>query len=186
MEAIDSSDSLSPDMEHGFEYWASRDSLAPATRDALLRAAIVLVPHENFGHQASLVFPAGTTELFRSLKEQVPSGIEVEIAVEENYYREVALHNDLIRLATMLVKLVAAPIAIGLLVEFLKVKLGSRFSKSEVEASLIVEQEGPGSRAVVRLNYKGPAATFEQTIKSDFAKAIVSKKPPPMRPTETK
>ena len=186
METSDSPDSSSHTIAHSFAYWASRNSLSSETSAALLSAAIVLVPHENFGGQARHVFPVGTTDLFRFLKEQAPDGVGVEIAVEDNDYREVALNYDVIRLATILVKLVAAPTAVGLLVEYLKSKLGSRFSKSEVEASLIVEQEGPDSRGVFSLNYKGPATTFERTINSDLAKALGSKDGHQMRQIEKK
>jgi hypothetical protein len=51
--------------EHGLEYWVSREFLSQGTSDALRRAAITLVPHENFREQAATVFANGTTEVFR-------------------------------------------------------------------------------------------------------------------------
>ena len=181
METSDSADLLSLITERGFEYWASRNSLSPFTRDALLNAKIVLVPHENFGEQVLPVFPDNTTELFRSLREQAPEGITVEIAVEDKDYREVALHSELVRLATILVQWIVAPVAVGLLVEYLKTSLGPRFSQSQVEMSLIVEQECRNGRRAFQLNYKGPAESFAQTVNSSLAKAATSEAVPPDR-----
>lgn len=163
--------SISPTIR-GTEYWASREFLSQRTRDALRHAAIVLVPHENYREQVAAVFPNGTTELFRILKERSPEGMKVEIAVEESEYREIALHYDVVRLPTILIDWVVAPILAAWLVEYLMRKLGSRFEKAEVEASLIVEQECTDGRKAFQLDYKGPASAFEKTIKGDLAKMV--------------
>lgn len=146
------------------------------TRESLRRAAIVIVPHEGFRDHDGPVFPVGTTELFRALQEQAPAGTGVEIAIEDEDYREVALHYDVVRLATLLVDHAVVPMAAAFLADYLVKKLGSRFSKSKVEASLIVEREDPDGRKSFQLDYKGPATTFEKTIKSDLAKMISNDK----------
>jgi hypothetical protein len=157
---------------HDLEYWASRDFLSPTTRESLRRAAIIVVPHERFRDHAAPVFPTGTAELFRMLQKQAPTGMGVEIAIEESEYREVTLHYDVVRLATILVKFVVAPTVVGLLVEHLKKKLGSRFFEAEVEASLVVEREDSNGRMAFQFDYKGPATAYETTIKSGLANMI--------------
>lgn len=159
----------------GFVYWASRDYLSPFTRDALLNATIVLIPHENFGDQALAVFPVNTAEFFRDLRESAPHGVTVEIAAENSDYREVALHSELMRLATILVKSIAAPIVVSLVSEFLKKRLGTRVSKSEVEMSLIVEEDSPECQRQLKFDYKGPAALFEQMLNSKVSEAFSKK-----------
>jgi len=165
-----------PSIARDLDYWASRDFLSPATRESLRRATIILVPHESFRDHAAPVFPAGTTELFRMLQKQAPEGTGVEIAIEENEYREVTLHSDIVRLATIFVKFIGAPTVVGLLVEYLKKKLGSRFFEAEVEASLIVEREDSDGRRAFQLDYKGPADAYETTVKSGLVKMIRSEK----------
>lgn len=163
--------------EHTREYWISRDYLSTETCESLRRAAIIVVPHEGFRDFDGPVFPVGTTELLRTLQEQVPPDAGVEIAIEDKDYREVALHYDVVRLATLLLDYAIVPMVAALLADYLMKKLGSRFSKSRVEASLIVEREGPEGRKAFQLEYKGPATTFEATIKSDLAKTVCSDEP---------
>ncbi|MGA2967507.1 MAG: hypothetical protein ABSD64_14965 [Terriglobales bacterium] len=145
-------------------YWSSLDSLSPETRSAVRRASIIVVPSDGFREYTGPVFPVGTIEFFRLLRERSPQEAAVEIAVDESEYKEVALHSGLVRLAGIIVKYVFAPVASGMIVEYLKTRLGSRFSKSEVEASMIVDQSDGVNHKAWQIKYKGPASTFENVV----------------------
>jgi hypothetical protein len=145
-------------------YWSSLDSLSPETKSAIGRASIIIVPDDGFRDHSGPVFPVGTVEFFRLLRERSPRGAAVEIAVNESEYKEVALHSELVRLAGVIVEYVLAPVVAGLIVEYLKTRLGSRFSKSEVEASMTVDQSDGVNHKAWQITYRGPAPTFESVV----------------------
>jgi hypothetical protein len=152
--------------DRDFRYWSSQHSLSPSTGDAVKNADIVLLPYEGFGGYDGPLYPVGTEELFLSLRETAPTGMRIELAVEDEDYKEVAIHGDIVRIAEFLVTYVAAPAAAILVAEYLKRYLGSRFSRTEVRASMTVDQGGGDERSAVRISYEGPAATFESSLKA--------------------
>jgi hypothetical protein len=153
------------EVQTGFQYWSSAKSLSCETQLAIARSDIVLVPEEGFGEYVVPLFPEGTDELFQFLRTNVPSGMNVELAAEDADYKELALHEDTVNIASVLVTLLAAPVAVGLIVEYLKNRLGSRLGKTEVRASMILDQsDGPNSKTL-RMRYEGPADAFERTMR---------------------
>lgn len=153
------------EVQTGFEYWSNAESLSLETQTAIQGSDLVLVPAEGFGDYVEPVFPKGSDELFQFLCNHVPSGMKVELAAEDKDYKELGLHADTFYVATVLVRLLVAPVAVGLIVEYLKSRLGSRLNKTEVRASMILDQtDGPNSKTL-RLSYEGPAIAFEKTMR---------------------
>ena len=157
------------EVETGFQYWSGAGFLSDQTRAAIGKSDMVLVPAEGFGDYAGPVFPVGTNELFQFLRSKVPSGISVELAVEDANYAELALHGDILHLACVLVTLLGAPVATGLIVEYLKKRLGSRLENTEVRVSLILDQGDGVDTKTIKISYEGPAHTFEKTMNEVLA-----------------
>jgi uncharacterized protein (DUF4415 family) len=157
------------EVETGFQYWSGAGFLSDETRAAIGKSDIVLVPAEGCGDYAGPVFPVGTNELFQFLRSKVPSGINVELAVEDANYAELALHGDILHLASVLVTLIGAPVATGLIVEYLKKRLGSWLHNTEVRASLILDQGNGVNSKPIKISYEGPARTFEKTMNEVLA-----------------
>jgi hypothetical protein len=155
--------------ERTLQYWSSLDSLSAETQRAVGQASIVIVPQDGFRDHTGPVFPTGTVELFRLLRERSPQSTPVEIAIDEPEYKELTLHYDLVTLAGVVVEYVVAPVVAGLLVEYLKVRLGDRFSKSDVEASITVDESDGVNHRAWEIKYKGPAPTFETTVQNAIA-----------------
>jgi len=168
--------------ERTLQYWSSLDSLSAETQRAVQKASVLIVPQNGFRDHTGPVFPTGTVELFRLLRERSPQSATVEIAVDEPQYKELTLHYDLVTLAGVVVEYVVAPVVAGLLVEYLKVRLGDRFSKSEVEASITVDQSDGVSHRAWEIKYKGPAPTFENTVQRAIA-ALAQPEPKPVENT---
>lgn len=150
--------------ERTLQYWSSLDSLSAEAQRALQQASIVIVPQDGFREHTGPVFPTGTIELFRLLRERSPQTTSVEIAIDDSEYKELTLHYDLVTLAGIVAEYVLAPVVTGLLVDYLKRRLGDRFSKSEVEASMTVDQSDGSNHRAWEIKYKGPAQTFESTV----------------------
>jgi predicted DNA binding CopG/RHH family protein len=152
------------EVQTGFQYWSSAESLSRETQLAVQKSDIVLVPEEGFGDYVGPLFPKGTDDLFQFLRANAPSGMNVELAAEDADYKELSLHGDIVSIATVLVTLLVAPVAVGLIVEYLKNRLGSRLGKTEVRASMILDQgDGPNSKTLI-MRYEGPANAFEKTM----------------------
>jgi predicted DNA binding CopG/RHH family protein len=166
------------EVQTSFQYWSNAESLTVETQMAIQRSDIVLVPAAGFGDYTEPVFPKGTDELFQFLCANAPSGIKVELAAEDEDYKELALHADVVYIATVLVRLVVAPLAIGLIVEHLKNRLGSRLGKTEVRASMILDQtDGPNSKTL-KLSYEGPAIAFEKTMREALSSVVSGTRTP--------
>jgi hypothetical protein len=152
------------EVESGFQYWSRIASLSHETREGIEKSDIVLVPAEGYGDYSKPVFPKGTDELFQFFRANAPSQIGVELAVEDADYRELALHGDTLHIATLLVTLLGAPVAVGLIVEYLKKHLGSRLGKTDVRAHVILDQGDGSADKTLKISYEGPADTFERTM----------------------
>lgn len=148
-----------------FAFWSESPSLTAPTRLAIRESDIVLVPQPGFSHYKGPVFPVKTEELFRHLRENVPAGMTVELAVEDVDYKELSLHSELLIIATLLVKWVAAPVAVGLVKDYIQKRLGKRTKNADVRFNLIVDATDADKRKTAQISYEGPAETFESSLK---------------------
>jgi hypothetical protein len=139
-------------------------NLTDELRTAVQHADIVLVPDDGFRDYPGPVFSQGTMELFQYLREHAPAGTNVEIAVEDAEYREVAVHFNIVRLATAFVEYVAAPILMSLIAAYLKDWLGSKFATAEVRSTILVHRKDATGEQTLRYSYEGPATTYEKAM----------------------
>jgi hypothetical protein len=139
------------------------------------RAGIVLVPDEGFRDQPGPFFPQGTVDFLAFLRDH--AGASVEIAAEDAEYKEVALHFDILRLATLFVHEIAAPAAAALIANYLWKHLGGRVKHAEVRVSMLVHRQEGTKTETVRISYEGPATGVEGALKDAIASL-----PAPARP----
>jgi len=166
------------EVQNGFQYWSNAGSLSPQTQAAIKTSDIVLVPAEGFVGYVGPLFPKGTDDLFHFLRTNAPSYTKVELAAEDEDYKELALHAETVYIATVLVRLLVAPVALGLIVEYLKNRFGSRLGKTEVRASMILDQTNASNTKTLRLSYEGPAIAFEDTMREALSTIISTSQPP--------
>jgi hypothetical protein len=131
--------------------------LTAGTRTAVEQAGIVLIPDDGFREYEGPVFPQGTVDFLHFLRDRAPSGTAVEIAVEDTDYKEVALHFDIIRLATLFVEYIAAPTVATLIAEYLTHRLGSRLKSAEARTAIVIHKKDGDREETVRIAYEGPA-----------------------------
>lgn len=141
------------------------EHLGSATRTAVERATIVVLPDPGFGEYVGPVFPQGTVDFFHFLRERAPTSVSVALAGEDADHKEVVLHADVVRLATILVEYGVAPIATSLVAAYLKDWLGSRFDSAEARTSIVVSRKEPGVEQTLRISYAGPARNAEQALR---------------------
>jgi hypothetical protein len=103
------------------------------------------------------------------LRDRAPRDAKPELAVEDANYKELVLHSDIIIIADILVRYVFAPVAVGLIVQWIRKRLGSRFASARVRFNMTVDRSDDQARNAVSLSYDGPAKTFEATINQALA-----------------
>jgi len=162
------------------------ERLSVELRSAVDRADIVLVPDDGFGDYDGPVFPQGTVEFFQFLRNHAPVGAAVAIAVEDADYKEVVLHSDMVRLGTIFVEYVGAPIVMSLIAAYLKDFLGSRLKSTEARTAIIVHRKDGAIEQTVRISYEGPAQNVEAALNAAIASLpLKADEPPPVTTTDT-
>lgn len=147
-----------------FQTWIKRPYLGDSLREQLSKANVLVVPNEGYGERTDLVyFPSGTAELFQFIRESGKENISTEVCIEDKDYKEVALHADLVIIATFVVTSLVAPLAVDLIAEYIKQRLfGKREDETEVRAKLTVYDEKNGRS--IDFSYKGPAPGYHEVM----------------------
>jgi len=139
----------------------SAKSYIDQSRESQIRHAdIVLLPEENIQGTSIFAFPDGSSEVFRFLRENAIPDVQVEIAVADKDYTELARHFDFIVLPLLLLTYVVAPTAVGLLVEYLKKVTMGHEDETVVHSSLIIS-DASGTK---ELRYEGPAKDYARVV----------------------
>ena len=121
---------------------------------------VVITPqHGYMEDEDTLCFPGDTDELFNFLKNKEGDNFHVDIYSLDKY-NELVLHADWIRIADILVRDVAAPLLIGLLIEYIK----SRAKKKKdamVDSKVTVVFDNERSATI---EYKGSSQEFGEIL----------------------
>lgn len=149
------------DTQISFETWFSKPYISPSLRSQLKNANLLIVPDEGIRETIGPVFPEGTAELFRFLKECSEEGLISEICIEDNNYNELALHWDLVNVGTVVATLIVAPVAVNLISEYLKKWLGPKEEKTHIKFDMTIVESKNKSTHIL---YEGPAKEFKDTL----------------------
>jgi hypothetical protein len=149
--------------EESIATWASRPYITKELHQQLLKANFLIVPNEGYGDRADLVyFPVGTEQLFGFLRGSTLEGLSVDICIEDEDYKEVALHADLMIVAGFVVTSLVAPLAVELIAEYIKDRAKRRQREIEVRSKLVVNDSTTGRS--VKLSYEGPATEYRDVM----------------------
>lgn len=146
--------------KQGLSYWLSHQYINKELETNLKLANLLLVPQEGFRTFEGPIFPVGTSEFFRFLQVKHPPDIKVDICVQDEEYRELALNSDWLILPEIWVISFVAPIAVNLISEYLKKRLSLGNETRIVKVRLIVEEKSGDRPKTVEIFYDGPAKHF--------------------------
>jgi|SRR5581483_7235245 len=158
----------------GRAYWASRP-YALAVAEEVKHADIVILPQEREKDGGEPAFPVGTEELLLFLRDSLPNGTTVDVAVVEDEYRELALHGALLIVGAFLTTAIAVPILVNVVSEYIKKKIW-RESSDQVRVKILVERR-PGDLETVAIEYEGPSKAFAEAMTGALAKALAEEVP---------
>jgi hypothetical protein len=148
--------------EESIQNWASRSFISPELREQLLAVDFLLVPEESYLKTASPHFPEGTEEFFQFLRIASNGKLSFDICIEEEDYQELVLHHDLLTIASVFTFSFAAPLAVNLIAEFIKRRVGKRLEEIRVKSSLTIQDQSSGR--IIKFKYDGPASLYEDAL----------------------
>lgn len=151
------------------EFWINQPKLSKETCRQLRKADIMIVPEGDDYHGKGAYFPEGTVEFYHFLLSQ---DVSVEVAAEDATFQELARHFNLYILGEFLIKDVALPLFIGLLVEHLKNRLLD--PKTSAVKIGVTSQKADGSAK--HLTYEGPVNELERSM-SFLSREFLSDQP---------
>jgi len=169
-------------------YWASRPYLRPETQERVRKAEVVLVPREGFRDQEVRTFPVRTEEFYDFLKTALSDRHAVDLAIEDDEYKELALHSALIELGGMVVLAVVVPVVVNLISDYINRRAEASAKKDELKVSfdLTVVEQNQGSARAIKIAYNGPITDFLPAILNAVAETprvvVVQTPPPPALP----
>jgi hypothetical protein len=144
-----------------FNTWLAKPYISDNLRQQLSQSNILLLPLENFREGTGIIFPIGTDEVFSYLRENSPDDVCVDILVEDNDYKEIALFSDFfITLGVFIVKYFVAPIFVNLVSNYLTKKILPQKAASSVKIEFFIE----GTKGTTRVLYEGSVLDFHQTV----------------------
>ncbi|AIY80266.1 hypothetical protein FDC50_05190 [Clostridium botulinum] len=127
------------------------------------KSNIVLLPYKNFRQMQGPIFPEAYSQFYEYLLDNIKDS-KVEICVEEEDYKEVALHNDVINLGLVFINGIVLPVIANIISEYIKSKRNNR--KTDIKISFI-EKEGDKYK---RLDYEGDSQYLNDTFKAYLKK----------------
>jgi hypothetical protein len=142
--------------------------LSPGLRSRVDSAEVLLVPSRGYMDDDSLYFPQGTPELLSLLEHDLPKGTVVEAALDEDEYRELALHGIIITLATIFCSVVLFPLVKDLLVRFIDERRAKAHA-TEVTCRARILVATSKDSSYTEITYNGPAAGFQEALSNAAA-----------------
>jgi hypothetical protein len=136
--------------------WSERDYLTTATKESVRNADVLIVPVENFRESEKPLFPVQTSALYRFVKDNLPNNLNLEIAIEDEDYREFALYSDTENIAQFIVTLIALPFLISVLANYFTTKLFAK-DKANIDVKITVQIDENVSKTI---SFEGTAEDF--------------------------
>lgn len=104
-----------------FLTWSKKDFINDGIREGIANADILIVPTLNF-REVGPNFPPGTEDFLDYLKENI-SGFGVDICISDESYSMLELNSDYRRIGKFVVKKIALPVFIGVLIAYITYKV---------------------------------------------------------------
>lgn len=154
-----------------FQYWHTRPYLSDEIREALSRSTVMLVPQEGFRGKDIRVFPVGTEDFVDHLKRTLPSDLQVELAITDDDYKEVALHSAVLIIGSIVVggATLLGPVLTDVVSEYIKRRLFS--DKERRETTVRWDLTMVDGTKATKITYDGPAIDFPEQMRNALSQS---------------
>lgn len=151
------------DADINFEGIYEKDYTPQKYIEDIKKANVLLIPDERFRDRKGLFFPECTSEFYQFLKNRFE--IQTEICIDDDDFKKLELHADIINVATLIVQYAVLPIVTGIISAYLYDKVKS-MNKEKGETNtivhIIVEKNGKSKK----IDYEGSVEKFEDAMKT--------------------
>lgn len=124
---------------------------------------ILLLPYKNFREIEGPIFPETNSQFYEYLLDNFNES-KVEICAEEEDYKEVALHNDLVNLGIILLNGILLPVIANCISEYIKSKRNNK--KTDIKI-LLIEKDGDKYK---KFEYEGDSQYLNDSINAFLKK----------------
>lgn len=123
------------------------------------KANMLLYPYENFRENEKLLFPETTREFFDYLKANAPDDLIPEVAVDDDDFQEIELHDITIIIPSFIVTSIMLPIAINLVSNFIQKIIDKRAQKkANAKLEIVISEKNK------KIKYDGPAGEMKDIL----------------------
>lgn len=140
-----------------------RKYVTEGLRRALQDVDVLLVPQNGFREHDGPLFPVGTEELLQAFRDRA-GALRADVAVEDADYRELALHADVLTIATVVVTAGVVPVVVDVIGEFIKRRIWKQKDDRVVRAEILVTRSRGDETQSARITYDGPADAFSKSM----------------------
>jgi hypothetical protein len=137
--------------------WLEKD-LGSGYQREIAAANVLIVPERYFRDGVKYVFFQDTIKLLNYLQAGLNGQLTVEICSNDDEYLEIALHSATFRISKIFTTVVAVPLVVGLLTNYIYDELKAK-PTDVVELSIVVEDHDCKS---FEFKYKGEARDLNQ------------------------
>lgn len=151
------------DTDINFETLLQKEYIPQKYIEDIKKANVLIIPNEGFRDNDGCFFPECTSEFYMYLKNQ--KEIETEICIDDDEYKKIELHADIVYVATIIIQYVILPIVTGVIASYLYGKANSmNKDRKDANASvhIIVEKNGKSKK----IDYEGSIENFEEAMKT--------------------
>ncbi|MDO0823321.1 hypothetical protein [Desulfosporosinus nitroreducens] len=147
------------DLEPYLEKHIRNDELAKEIRNA----DIVLIPYNNFREINGPIFSEETVRFYAYLTDNL-GGRTVEICVEEEDYKEIALHDETFNLGIMFLNGMLLPVLVNIISEYIKSLRGEK--RANVKVTVVQREEN----SYREFKYEGDSRYVVETVETYLKK----------------
>ncbi|MFA5014197.1 MAG: hypothetical protein WC549_01465 [Actinomycetota bacterium] len=143
----------------GIEKFLNNDYISNELKNKLKKSDIIILPIEKFREFKDPLFPNGTEKIYLFLKDNLSKEYNLEIAIDEQDYKELGLHHNLIFLGIFMCKEILLPFLLSMLANYTYYKLPLRSKEEKVKLTIIV------SDRLKKIDFEGPAKDLKNISK---------------------
>ena len=151
------------DVDINFESIYEKDYIPKKYIEDIKQANVLIIPNEGFREKKGYFFPECTSEFYHYLRSQ--TGVKTEICIDDDEFKKLELHADIVYVATLIVQYAILPIVTSMIASYLydKVKsMNKGKSETNTNVHIIVEKNGKSKK----IDYEWTIENFEDAMKT--------------------
>ncbi|MBL7128968.1 MAG: hypothetical protein ISS16_08285 [Ignavibacteria bacterium] len=149
-----------------FNHWINQNFITNKLRLELQNSNLLIIPQKGFRDRDDLNFPVKTAEFLEYIKENSDDTLIPDICIEDEDYKELALHSEWIIIADIVIRYIVLPLYLGILSNYLFYRWKNKLKDKKIKFELNVVKENE----TLNLKYEGPADIFQELILKEINK----------------